>query len=347
MKYHFLLIILLFSLELAAQVPVSDFQVMWYNVENLFDTQDDPETADEEFLPSGNRYWTPKRYRHKLRQIARVITAAGEWDTPALVGLCEVENDSVLTHLISQTPLRNQHYRYCITQGSDARGINVALLYQRDRFALLGQEAIPVRFSADPEKTTRDILHVWGQVISGDTLDVFVCHLPSRSGGERETAGFRETACRLLRAACDSLAAIRQTPHLLLMGDFNDTPEDRNVREILGADPSADVGGRSALVNLFGDPQRLAYPGSHKYQGEWHQLDQIIVSRNLLSPSAKIRVQDGSATLFTPSFLLVNDKTWRGKRPKRSYYGFRYEAGYSDHLPLLVKMTIGNNKTNE
>lgn len=340
MKYYLSLICLFFFFESTALAPASDFRVMWYNVENLFDTIDDPEKEDEEFLPSGNRYWTPKRYYHKLRQIARVITAAGEWDTPALIGLCEVENDTVITHLITRTPLRSQHYRYCITKGSDPRGINVAVLYQRDKFALIGEESIPVRHERDRGKATRDILHVWGQVITGDTLDVLACHLPSRSGGEKETEDYRKSACLLLRNLCDSLSAVRQLPNILIMGDFNDTPEDKNIREVLGAAPLTSSDDRTPLVNLFGDPKRLEFPGSHKYRGEWHQLDQIIVNRNLLNPSNPLRVQVESITLFTPSFLLTKDKTWRGKRPKRTYYGFRYEGGYSDHLPLIVQLTL-------
>lgn len=347
MKYFLFLITLLFSLELIAQASTHDFQIMWYNVENLFDTIDDPEKEDGEFLPSGSRHWTPKRYYHKLRQVARVITAVGEWDTPALVGLCEVENDTVLTHLITRTPLRSQHYRYCITKGSDLRGINVALLYQRDKFALIGEESIPVRFEKNKGRATRDILHVWGQVITGDTLDVFACHLPSRSGGEKETEDYRKSACRLLRSVCDSLSAVRGSANILVMGDFNDTPEDRNIREVLGAEPLNLPNTTSSLVNLFGDPKRLAFPGSHKYQGKWHQLDQIIVSRNLLETSNALRIQPESMMLFSPSFLLIKDKTWRGERPRRTYYGFRYEGGYSDHLPLVVKLTIGNRDTDE
>jgi len=345
MKYCLILITLFIALELTAQANAHDFQIMWYNVENLFDTVDDPEKEDGEFLPSGNRHWTPKRYYHKLRQIARVITAIGEWDTPALVGLCEVENDSVLTDLITRTPLRSQHYRYCITKGSDLRGINVAVLYQRDKFALIGEESIPVRFEKSKGKATRDILHVWGEVITGDTLDVLVCHLPSRSGGEKETEDYRKSACLLLRSLCDSISTVRGLPNILVMGDFNDTPEDKNIREVLGAEPLNASNGTASLVNLFGDPKQFAFPGSHKYQGEWHQLDQIIVSRNLLNTSNPLQIQPESITLFTPSFLLMKDKTWRGERPKRTYYGFRYEGGYSDHLPLVVKLTIVNKET--
>ena len=137
-------ILTLFSLPSQGQ---TDFRVMSYNVENLFDTKDDPLTADNDFLPSGNRHWTSGRFYHKLQQLAKVITAAGEWSTPALIGLCEVENDSVLVRLLNYTPLRRQHYRYCMTHGQDTRGINVAFLYQRDKFRYQGHTEHPVRFT--------------------------------------------------------------------------------------------------------------------------------------------------------------------------------------------------------
>ena len=95
------------------------FRIMSYNVENLFDSENDPEKDDESFLSESVLHWTKGRYYHKLQQISKVITAAGEWRTPALVGLCEVENDSTLIHLLQRTPLRQQHYRYCMTNSPD------------------------------------------------------------------------------------------------------------------------------------------------------------------------------------------------------------------------------------
>ena len=227
-------ILTLFSLPSQGQ---TDFRVMSYNVENLFDTKDDPFTTDNDFLPSGNRHWTPGRFYHKLQQLAKVITAAGEWSTPALVGLCEVENDSVLVRLLNYTPLRRQHYRYCMTHGQDTRGINVALLYQRDKFRYRGHTEHPVRFTRKQHKHTRNILHVWGDVITGDRIDVFVCHFPSRYGGEKESEPDRLDAARTLRVLCDSLHHLHPALHILIMGDFNDTPDDTSIREILDAHP--------------------------------------------------------------------------------------------------------------
>lgn len=317
-----------------------DFRVMSYNVENLFDTEDNPDKNDNDFLPTGNHYWTRGRYYHKLQQLAKVISAAGEWSTPALIGLCEVENDSVLIHLLNRTPLRLQQYHYCMAHGSDTRGINTALLYQRDKFGYIGHQEHPVIFTRKQHKRTRNILHVWGRVLTSDTLDVFVCHLPSRYGGEKESEADRFDAARTLRNLCDSLMQIRATPQLLIMGDFNDTPENASITQVLAAMPVCNTPDAFALYNLFADPQTLNFPGTHKYQGEWSLLDQIIVSGNLINKESRMHIIPESTRIFAPVFLLTKDKTWRGKRPARTYYGFKYEGGYSDHLPLVTDFLL-------
>lgn len=337
MRYFFICLFTIASFSVSAQGDTKDFRLMWYNVENLFDTVDDPLTNDNEFLPSGNRRWTNKRYNHKLQQIARVINAAGEWGTPAIVGMCEVENDSVLNDLLTRTPLRNQHYRYCITTGSDTRGINVAILYQRDKFAYISHQSVPVKYREGRKKPTRDILHLSGRVISGDTLDIFACHFPSRSGGEKESEGFRLDAALTMRLLCDSVIAVRQSPNLILMGDFNDTPKNRSITEVLGAVPfSTESVDEATFYNLFANSKQFRFPGSHKYQGEWSQLDQIIVNKNLTPKDNSFHIIPESIQIYAPEFLLKKDKTQRGLRPKRSYFGFKYEGGFSDHLPLLV-----------
>lgn len=316
------------------------FRVMSYNVENLFDTEDDPDKNDNDFLPKGNRHWTRSRYYKKLQQIAKVITAAGEWSTPALVGLCEVENDSVLTHLLQRTPLKHQYYRYCMTHGDDVRGINCALLYQRDRFKYLGHAEHPVHFTRRKHKRTRHILHVWGKISTSDTLDVFVCHLPSRYGGEKRSESGRLDAARTLRMLCDSLMQVRRMPQLLIMGDFNDTPENESITQIIGAGNISSHPLPEKLYNLFANPHTLNYPGTHKYQGEWSQLDHIILSGNLLHRQSPMHILPESNRIFIPDFLLTEDKTRLGKRPFRTYNGFRYEGGYSDHLPLIADFFV-------
>lgn len=336
------------SLAPLPSVAQSTFRVMSYNVENFFDTRDNPAKNDDEFLPSGNRHWTQGRYYHKLQQIAKVISAAGEWNTPALIGLCEIENDSVLYHLIHRTPLHKQDYRYIITQSPDPRGINVALLYQRNQFRYIQHESIPIRFSGNKHKLTRDILHVYGKIITGDTLDIFVCHFPSRYGGEKESEKDRFDAARTLRESCDSLYQTRETAQILIMGDFNDTPQDRSVSEIFAAQSfHKDTQAKAPVshtdyYNLFANPRTTQFPGSHKYQGEWSQLDQIIVNRRLVTQESSMHIIPESIRIFAPDFLLTKDKTWRGVRPFRTYYGFKYEGGFSDHLPLIIDFQIGS-----
>ena len=283
------------------------FRVMSYNVENLFDTEDNPDKNDNDFLPSGNHHWTRGRYYHKLQQIAKV---------------------------------KQQQYRYCMTHGSDTRGINSALLYQRTQFGYISHKEHPVLFTHKTHKQTRNILHVWGKVITSDTLDVFVCHLPSRYGGEKESEADRFDAARTLRHLCDSLLQIRKTPQLLIMGDFNDTPENTSITQILSAGKTSGNPVSGKLYNLFADPHVLNNPGTHKYQGEWNQLDHIIVSGNLIDKNSPMHVVPGSNRIFMPPFLLTNDKTWHGKRPFRTYYGFKYEGGYSDHLPLITDFLL-------
>lgn len=321
---------------LPQSIQQQEFRVMFYNVENLFDLYNDPETNDDEFLPDGERNWTPNRYYARLRQTARVINAIGEWGTPALVGLCEVENDTVLTHLLNRTPLRNQQYRYCMTRGNDARGINSALLYQRDKFKYQGHTSERIHFS-DKKKRSRDILHVWGELITGDTLDVFVCHFPSRSGGEKETEQSRIEAATHLRKICDSLYKTRRTPNVLVMGDFNDTPFNKSIRKIVKASSP-----KRNLINLCEDATTLNFEGSHKYQGEWAVLDQMMVSQLW-----KRYLKEGSVRIFCPSFLLTEDKSRRGKRPLRTYHGYKYEGGYSDHLPIVADFLLPLDSINQ
>lgn len=343
-------ILFLHCLSLQGQTT---FRVMFYNVENLFDTTDNPHTADEDFTPTGSRYWSTKRAYHKIQQIAKVITAAGEWSTPALIGLCEVENDSILNHLLSRTPLRHQYYQYCITHSQDSRGINVALLYQRDQFRYIGHQEHPIRFTHSSFKTTRNILHVWGEIVTGDRLDLFVCHFPSRYGGEKKSEAMRMDAARTLRHLCDSIHSLHPTPHILIMGDFNETPESISIRKILDAHPypipclsisksmpiefSSSPQASLCLFNLFTEK---SVTGSHKYQGVWSQLDQFIISSSLIDPQSSMQLLPKTIQTFAPSFLLKEDRTWHGQRPFRSYYGFKYEGGYSDHLPIIVDFSL-------
>lgn len=326
-----------FPMALYARQP---FRIMFYNVENLFDTVDHPETADEEFTPEGTRHWTPFRYYKKINHIAKVISSVGEWDYPAFIGLCEIENEKVLNDLTRNSLLKSAQYRYILTESPDIRGIDVALLYQRGRLKYLYHESIRLYFPENPEKKTRDVLHVTGQIITEDTLDIFICHFPSRRGGELGTEKDRLYAASVVKAKTDSLFRNRTNAHIIIMGDFNDEPSNKSISKTLDANPIGHLSHPLQLYNLFLSLEKESKTGSYKYQDDWNFLDQIIVSGSLLDKEQAIHAVDGSGSIFQANYLFTPDITRKGKRPKKTYHGYKYEGGYSDHLPVYMDFFI-------
>ncbi|WP_294476988.1 endonuclease/exonuclease/phosphatase family protein [uncultured Bacteroides sp.] len=317
------------------------FRVMSWNVENLFDTHHDSLKNDEEFLPEALRHWNYTRYKKKLDDIARVIVAVGEWNPPALVGLCEVENDTVLRDLTRRSPLKNLDYRYVMTSSPDQRGIDVALLYQRDLFKLLSYRSISIP-SFKQHRPTRDLLHVSGLLLTGDTLDVFVCHLPSRSGGAKESEPYRLFAAQKLRAEADSLLKVRFHPQLIIMGDFNDYPTNKSIKKILEAEapPATSEVSPLKLYHLLARKAKSRDFGSYKYRGEWGLLDHLIVSGTLLDATKNFFTNEEKANVFQSSFLLIDDEKYGDKEPFRTYKGMRYQGGFSDHLPIFTDFEL-------
>nr|WP_321335169.1 endonuclease [uncultured Bacteroides sp.] len=313
---------------------------MFWNVENLFDCKHDTLKHDEEFLPTSMRAWHYGRYKKKLANIARTITAIGQWTPPALVGLCEVENDSVLRDLTRYSPLKKYNYRYVMTNSPDMRGIDVALLYQRGHFKLLSYHSIRIPFSGKHQHPTRDILHVIGLNINNDSLDVFVVHLPSRSGGQKASEPNRIRVAETLKAAVDSLFLIRAYPKIIIMGDFNDYPYNKSISKILEAVAPPKHPEPQHLYNLLADKAKTRNFGSYKYQGEWGLLDQLIVSGTLLTPTGNFTTSEAKANVARLPFLLTKDEKYGGEQPFRTYNGIRYQGGFSDHLPVYLDFSF-------
>lgn len=314
---------------------------MFYNAENMYDTKDNPETNDDDFTPEGNLRWNNYRYWKKLNNISSVVLAVGEGTAPALVGICEVENDSVLHDLTQRTSLRKDKYRYIINSSNDLRGSNVALLYQRDQFKILGVESYTPYYSADSLKATRDILHVVGKVVNGDTLDVFVCHFPSRREGIKKTRPLRIKCAEVLKGKVDSLSAIRISPHIVIMGDFNDYPDDISLRDVLGAVAINPLPDSRRLYNLFYHKSKDKKSGSYKYRGKWNYVDQLIVNGRLLNTLSPTHIAGAETYVFNADFLLEEDnKKYGGRKPLRTYSGWKYLGGYSDHLPVYLDLNI-------
>jgi endonuclease/exonuclease/phosphatase family metal-dependent hydrolase len=312
---------------------------MEWNVENLFDFRHDTLKDDVEFLPESMRHWTYHRYRNKLDQIAKVIAAVGEWNAPALVALCEVENDSVLIALTRYSALREMDYRYVMTDSPDQRGIDVALLYQRDRFRLLSHESIRIP-PLGHFKPTRDILHVTGEVVSGDTLDIFVVHAPSRAGGMLESEPYRLHCMSVLKGVIDKLMDERQTARFIVTGDFNDFPTNRSVCEVLRAKAPDNIIDSRRLYHLLARRIAKTHEGTYKYRGEWNLLDHFIVSGKLLDENESTYTDESLTDIIAFSFLCTDDTTYSGWRPFRTFFGMKYEGGFSDHLPLRMKIVV-------
>lgn len=317
-----------------------DFRIVFYNVENLFDTKDNPKKNDDDFLPEGKQHWTDYRYWKKLNDISKVISSINEGYPPSLVGLCEIENGTVLSDLTQKAALNRHKYKYIVTNSSDDRGMNVGLLYQRDEMKVLDKKEYRPLFKNEPHKKTRNILHVAGKVITGDTLDIFICHLHSRVEGIKKTNTYREQATYLIKQKVDSLSKIRKKTNVIIMGDFNDYPNSPSISKVLEAkDPNSSLSAKK-LYNLFYDKIKHNEIGSYKYRGKWYFMDQFIVSGNLLMPNNNIRVKNKKAYAYNPDYLLEIDQKYGEKKPLRTYLGFKYIGGTSDHLPIYMDLYI-------
>lgn len=311
------------------------FRIVSYNVENLFDTCHDAGFDDHEFLPTAQRGWDSRRYWAKQGRLARLIAAAGGASPVDLVALCEVENDSVLRDLCERTLLRRSGYSYIITQGKDARGIDVGLLYQPSRFRLLSYAALEIPLQPG-ERPTRPILHACGRLVNGDTLDVFVNHWPSRRGGSKQVENFRWRVGRFLRQQADRVVQLRQRPCVVLVGDFNDDCASTSIADGLGA---VVLPAQGEWVVLSSNLQaENGIRGTYKYKGEWNQLDQIIVHRRLLEEEDRLHTTASDCRILAFPFLYEADETLKGVRPRRTYLGPIYKGGWSDHFPLLLEL---------
>lgn len=317
-------------------------RLMFYNVENLFDTYNDSLIRDDEFLPRGKKFWSKGKYYDKIRNIASVIVAVGGWQTPEIIGLCEVENRKVLNDLCNRTGLKNLNYEIIHKESPDKRGIDVALLYKPKSFKPILYRAIKVSFKSSPGSTTRDILYVKGLTRNKDSLHVFINHWPSRWGGQMASENRRMDAAKTLRNAVDSILEHDNSAKIIIMGDLNDYPDNKSVADVLNAKVDFDTIINNELYNLSAYIEKTKNIGSHKNKGEWGVLDQIIVSGAVLNAQKGLSCTLNDAYIFNAGFLLTNDETFTGKKNFRTYIGYKYAGGYSDHLPVFLDLNIAD-----
>lgn len=311
---------------------------VFYNTENLFHPSDDSLKSDEAFTPGGQYYWTYNRYYSKINKIGKLFVAIGEGFMPAVIGLCEIENQKVVNDIINKSVMKYCSYKVIHKESPDLRGIDVALLYDPLQFKAFYYNSIKITDTRFPDFKTRDILHVSGVLNDTILCHVFINHWPSRRGGQMESEVKRIIAAKRLKQVVDSLSFHDPSSNIIIMGDFNDEPNNYSLREILKAGDPDEQKDSSLLINLM-------YPLFKKGSGTYFRvnniveasvLDQIIVSSSVLYGDNGLKLEEAQANIYQNEFLM--DK--KNGRPLRTYQGLKYIGGFSDHLPVYVDFQI-------
>ena len=314
-------------------------RIAFWNLENFFDPYVDSTRIYNEYTEEGSQHWTLSRFYKKRNNIYKAILSLSEGEPLAVLGMCEVENTFVTTMLFQETPLKRHNYRVIHYEGDDRRGIDVAMAYSVDKLQLITSKVVKIRNPDNKNFKTRDILYAKFYDRQSDTLHCFVNHWPSRYGGEMETIHLRDLAAATLKNKVDSLRNITDgDAKIVIMGDFNDTPFDNSMLNVLQAKPLDKSSKNDYLINLFDDGNRLGFPGTLKHQYHWQIFDQIIVSNNLIYSCKSLCYIKKSASIFHPDFLFVDDESYGGKKLFRTYLGPRYQGGFSDHLPVFIDL---------
>jgi predicted extracellular nuclease len=310
---------------------INQYSIGFYNLENLFDTVDDPRSLDDDFTETSERNWNEKRFRKKVKKLGQVISNMGYEEIkfpPVLLGVAEVENSDVLTALVDSKFLQKKEYDYVHFDSPDERGIDTALLYRKEYFSVIKQEAHTVYLSDEEgiRDYTRDILYVYGE-LENQPLHILVNHWPSRRRGADETQHKRKIAADRNLEILENIYAEDPDAKVVIMGDFNDDPHSESVQKLVN-------------TKMYNPMEVLLtkYQGSLSYRDTWYLFDQIIISHNFLQGhNNPFRFK--MAKIFDPAEI----KEYKGKYkglPFRTYSGKKHIGGYSDHFPVYTIFSI-------
>jgi predicted extracellular nuclease len=326
-------------LILFAKIPLlsqdQELRFVFYNVENFFDYKDDTLTDDEEFLPDSPRYWTSSAFYEKRNRIFKVLIASGEAEPPDMIGLAEIENRFVLNQLFENSPLVKYNYEIVHKESMDARGIDVAFAFRKDKMDLISSRFYPVNYGSDEKYHSRDILYS-RVLIQEDTVHIFINHWPSRWGGVVHSEPKRLHAASVLRNAVDSIVAGDSDANIIITGDFNDEPANTSLSKTLSA--ALDTSCQKKLINVSYLELKDRDFKTLKYKGYWQIFDQFILSRTFLNQEISLYYKDTG--VITHSFLLEKDKKYTGYKPYRCFLGMRHHGGFSDHLPVFLDIAF-------
>ena len=314
--------------------------IAFYNVENLFDTINDPSKYDERSPIMELKTAQSEIYKKKVRNMANVISKIGaetSRNAPAVIGICEVENRSVIEDLANDPELISKNYGIVHYDSPDERGIDVALMYQKALFSPLNSSTHQTKLtdnSSDGRDYTRDVLLVSGY-LQGDLIHVLVNHWPSRSGGEARSRSKREAAAAVNKRLVDSIQ--KQDPYakIFVMGDLNDNPTNSSLKKVLKTKGDKRKVGFKELYNPMEGFFKKGL-GSNAYRDAWSLFDQIIVSKPLLEEDySSFRFY--KAGIFNAQFLITKKGQYKGY-PFRSFSWGGFTDGYSDHFPVFVHL---------
>lgn len=309
--------------------------VAFWNVENLYDTINDPDKIDEEFLPNGPNLWNTSRYLKKLDRLAEVIKQLGEEytpDGPAVIGMCEIENINVLKDLAKQEKIASRNYQPILIEGPDARGVDPALMYNPKYFKPEKYLSYPVTVVTDPEHKTRDILVVYGKLL-GEPFAFLVNHWPSRRGGEEASRPNRIAAAKVARHIADSITNTDPNIKIMIMGDYNDDPTNESIKKYIRTYGDINRIRDDEFFNPMENLHKKGF-GTLAYKDQWNLFDQIFINKPLL-PKDYHTLQYLDAKIFNKPFVRNDFGNFKGY-PFRTIVGGNYQGGYSDHFSVYV-----------
>lgn len=346
LKVIFLIITFINLSDLSRADSNDTLFIAFWNLQNFFDTVDDPQKNDEAFLPSGDMEWTEDRLDKKMYNLARVIRSMNNGTGPDVLGVCEVENQNVLDLMINKY-LTELNYKAAYLESPDNRGIDNGLIYKENKFKLLNVQADTINLSDG--WPTRLIFGVNLLRDNDIKITVFVNHWPSRSGGQLESEPNRIEAAKTLRYAVNRIFKVEEDAKIFIIGDFNDDPINKSVLETLGAYPiKCDSLNVDFETESVGELYNVSYEsfengiGSYKYRDTWNMLDQIIVSGSIITGDV-INYICYSFEVYKPNFIVTKSGAYMGT-PFPTYGGRRYLGGYSDHFPVIAKFKIKRNE---
>jgi len=300
------------------------YSIAFYNLENLFDPLDNENTRDKDYTPEGIFKWDREKYFQKIEHLSKVISKVGKMRSnipPVLMGVCEVENELCLKDLIESHHLKKYEYDWVFDSSADSRGINVALLYQKKHFKILGQKAYTLALNIEGQiENSRNILHITGTLFD-EKIHLIINHWPSRTDGTKKTNYKRKVASNTVQQIIDKIYFDEPSAHIMIMGDFNDDPLSDSLQ------PFKSLDFMNAMEQFHKEKK-----GSVKYKGKWIMFDQILLSQNLLKASWFNYQQ---AHIFVEPFLIQKTGRFKGS-PKRTFINKYHQGGYSDHFPVFI-----------